>query len=89
MEHSLYQILSSQSKSKDDSLFNFNPFNFSGFSVSYFILWVSFPLNAISKGDTEVIKTVNGVSYFAESEFRSAPYFDLKIDGISLLNTKF
>ena len=35
-------------------------------------------------GDTEVIKD----GYFAESEFRSAPYFDLQIDGINLLNTK-
>ena len=34
--------------------------------------------------DTEVIKD----GYFAESEFRSAPYFDLKIDGIKLLNEK-
>ena len=36
-------------------------------------------------GDTEVIKD----GYFHESEFRSAPYFDLKIDGITLLDTKF
>ena len=35
--------------------------------------------------DTEVIKD----GYFHESEFRSAPYFDLTIDGITLLNTKF
>ena len=35
--------------------------------------------------DTEVIKG----GYFHESEYRSAPYFDLQIDGISLLNTKF
>ena len=35
--------------------------------------------------DTEVIK--NG--YFTESEYRSAPYFDLRIDGITLLNEKY
>ena len=35
--------------------------------------------------DTEVI--VDG--YFAESTFRSAPYFDLQIDGIKLLDTNF
>ncbi len=35
--------------------------------------------------DTEVIKTENGVTYFAESEFRSAPYFDVRIDGIEEL----
>ncbi len=35
-------------------------------------------------GDTNVIKTEGGVTYFAESEFRSAPYFDIVIDGISI-----
>jgi len=35
--------------------------------------------------DTEVIE--DGV--FMESKFRSAPYFDLTIDGINLLDTKF
>lgn len=39
--------------------------------------------------DTEAIKTANGITYFAESESRSAPYFDVKIDGINLLNSKF
>ena len=36
-------------------------------------------------GDTEVIAD----GYFHESEFRSAPYFDLRIDGITLLNEKY
>ena len=35
-------------------------------------------------GDTEVVHD----GYFSESEFRSAPYFDLQIDGINLLDTK-
>ena len=35
-------------------------------------------------GETEVIKSANGITYFAESEFRSAPYFDIIIDGIIL-----
>lgn len=39
--------------------------------------------------DTVVIKTAGDIKYFAESEFRSAPYFDVKIDGITYLNTKF
>ena len=39
--------------------------------------------------DTQVIKTENGITYFAESEFRSAPYFDIRIDGIDLLNQKY
>lgn len=34
------------------------------------------------EADTQVIKD----GHFAESEFRSAPYFDLRIDGITLLN---
>ena len=34
------------------------------------------------QGETEVI--ANG--YFHESEYRSAPYFDLRIDGITELN---
>ena len=43
-------------------------------------------------GDTDVIKTKDGITYFDESnadDFRSAPYFDLQIDGITLLNAKF
>ena len=35
--------------------------------------------------DTEVISD----GYFHESEYRSAPYFDLQIDGIKLLDTNF
>ena len=35
--------------------------------------------------DTEAV--IDG--YFHESEFRSAPYFDLTIDGIELLNSAF
>jgi basic membrane protein A len=35
--------------------------------------------------DTEVISD----GYFHESEYRSAPYFDLRIDGIKTLNEKY
>ena len=38
------------------------------------------------KADTKVVKTENGITYFAESEFRSAPYFEIRIDGITELN---
>ncbi len=41
--------------------------------------------DAAYTGDTEVI--LDG--YFHESEFRSAPYFDLQIDGITLLDQAF
>lgn len=37
------------------------------------------------EGDTEAIAD----GYFHESEFRSAPYFDLQVDGITLLDTAF
>ncbi len=36
-------------------------------------------------GDTEVVAD----GYFHESEFRSAPYFNVNIDGITLLDTNF
>ncbi len=41
--------------------------------------------DAAYTADTEVVKD----GYFHESEFRSAPYFDVQIDGITLLNSKF
>ena len=34
--------------------------------------------------ETEAIVTENGVTYFAESVYRSAPYFDIIIDGINI-----
>lgn len=45
--------------------------------------------DAAFTADTVVIKTAGSVKYFAESEFRSAPYFALKIDGITYLNEKY
>ncbi len=41
--------------------------------------------DAAYTADTQVVE--NGV--FKESKFRSAPYFDIQIDGITLLNSKF
>ena len=41
--------------------------------------------DAAYEKDTEVISD----GYFHESEFRSAPYFDIQIDGITLLNSAF
>ena len=34
--------------------------------------------------DTEVVVTKGGVTYFNESYYRSAPYFDIDIDGINI-----
>ena len=36
--------------------------------------------------ETNVIKQENGVYFFDESTFRSAPYFDIRIDGITEIN---
>ena len=36
--------------------------------------------------ETNVIKTENGITFFDESSLRSAPYFDVAIDGIRKLN---
>lgn len=41
--------------------------------------------DAAYTADTEVVKD----GYFHESEYRSAPYFDVQIDGITLLNSAF
>ena len=41
------------------------------------------------KPESEAIKTENGVTFFDESAKRSAPYFDIIIDGITLLNEGF
>ncbi len=41
--------------------------------------------DAAYEKDTEVVFD----GFFHESEFRSAPYFDVQIDGIELLNSKF
>ncbi len=41
--------------------------------------------DAAFEADTQVIAD----GYFSESSFRSAPYFDIRIDGITLVNEKF
>lgn len=49
-------------------------------------------INGDYVGDTNVIKTSGTTTFFDESnanDFRSAPYFDLQIDGINFLNAKF
>lgn len=39
--------------------------------------------------DTQVIVTEKGITFFNESAYRSAPYFDITIDGITFKNTAF
>ena len=63
-------------------VFDCSTFTVEGASLTEYIA------DVVDKGDyipeTNVIKTENGVTYFAESEFRSAPYFDIIIDGITV-----
>ena len=60
-------------------VFDTNTFTVNGEKVESYVADVDFDANY--EPDTEVIKD----GYFHESEFRSAPYFDLAIDGISIL----
>ena len=64
-------------------VFDIDAFTVNGEEVSTYIADVDTDPNY--EGDTEVI--IDG--YFHESEFRSAPYFDIQIDGIELLNSAF
>ena len=43
----------------------------------------------LTEADNANIKTENGITYFAESVAQSAPMFDIRIDGITLVNEKF
>ena len=64
-------------------VFNTNTFTVEGKTLTSYLADVD--SDEGYTGDTEVV--IDG--YFHESEFRSAPYFDLSIDGITLLNTAF
>ena len=74
-----------KAKLVDGSLhvFDTSTFTVDGAAVDSYLADVD--TDAAYTGDTEVV--IDG--YFHESEFRSAPYFDLKIDGINLLDTAF
>jgi basic membrane protein A len=62
-------------------VFDTSTFTVNGEAVESYMADVD--TDAAYTGDTEVISD----GYFHESEYRSAPYFDLKIDGINLLDT--
>ena len=47
------------------------------------------PCTSLKVNGVESVKTVNGITFVAESSLRSAPYFDLGIDGIVRLNEKY
>ena len=60
-------------------VFDTNTFTVNGEKLESYMADVDFDANY--EADTEVVKD----GYFHESEMRSAPYFDLTIDGISIL----
>lgn len=64
-------------------VFDTATFTFNGEAVTTYLADVD--TDAAYTGDTEVI--VDGA--FSESVFRSAPYFDLRIDGITLLDESY
>ncbi len=64
-------------------VFDTSTFTVEGAVVESFMADVNTDEN--SEGDTEVVSD----GYFHESEYRSAPYFTLQIDGITLLDTAF
>ena len=64
-------------------VFDTNNFTVNGEKLTSYLADVD--TDAAYTPDTEVIAD----NYFHESEFRSAPYFDLQIDGITLLNSMF
>jgi len=65
------------------NVFDTNNFTVEGKKLDSYLADVD--TDADYKGDTEAISD----GYFHESEYRSAPYFDLQIDGITLLNSMF
>lgn len=64
-------------------VFDTNNFTVEGKKLESYLADVD--TDAAYEKDTEVISD----GYFHESEYRSAPYFDLQIDGITLLNSMF
>ena len=70
---------------KDGSIhvFDTSTFTFEGNTLDSYKADVESDANF--EPDTEVISD----GYFHESEYRSAPYFDINIDGINLLDTNF
>ncbi len=77
------QEVAGKLKSGEIKVFDTNTFTVEGKKLDSYLADVD--TDAAFEKDTEVIKD----GYFHESEFRAAPYFDIQIDGIKLLNTNF
>ena len=78
-------IADAKAKLEDGSLSVFDTANFTVEGKTLDSYMADVDSDAAYEKDTEVIE--NGI--FMESKFRSAPYFDLQIDGITLLDTNF
>ena len=78
-------IADAKAKLEDGTLFVFDTANFTVEGKTLDSYMADVDSDAAYEKDTEVIE--NGV--FMESKFRSAPYFDVQIDGITLLDTNF
>ncbi len=77
------QEVAGKLKSGEIKVFDTNTFTVNGEKLTSYMADVD--TDAAYEKDTEVIKD----GYFHESEYRAAPYFDIMIDGITLLNTNF
>ena len=71
-----------QIQNEEIYVFDISTFTVDGKTIDSYMADVD--TDPASEGDTEVISD----GYFHESVYRSAPYFDLQIDGIKLLNTQ-
>ena len=77
------QEVAAKLKSGEIKVFDTNTFTVDGKKLDSYLADVN--TDPAYEKDTEVIKD----GYFHESEYRAAPYFDIMIDGIKLLNTNF
>ena len=77
------QEVAAKLKSGELKVFDTDTFTVDGKKLDSYMADVN--TDAAFEKDTEVIKD----GYFHESEYRAAPYFDIQIDGIKLLNTNF
>ena len=77
------QEVAAKLKSGEIHVFDTNTFTVEGKKLDSYLADVD--TDPAYEKDTEVIKD----GYFHETEFRAGPYFDIFIDGITLLNTNF
>ena len=68
-------------------VFDVSTFKIGGQTISEFMADVDTDANYTP--DHNVVKTANGITYVAESDLRSGPYFNGEIDGINLLNRAY